>query len=118
MVELQYYSTAQKEWVDAERDGKPIQFADREEAETYLQAKDEEAMYKGCYKCWKYKNCEVCGTLVAISGFTNTCDNCGADYNGCGQRLAPREQWGEETGESVADILAVDTEGESDANNW
>lgn len=30
--------------------------------------------------------------------FTNTCD-CGTDYNFSGQRLAPREHWGEETGE-------------------
>ena len=27
-----------------------------------------------------------------------------------GQELAPRSQWGWETGESVADILAVDNE--------
>ena len=40
--------------------------------------------------------------------FTNTCDRCGDDYNSAGQRLAPREQWGEETGESAADILSVD----------
>jgi hypothetical protein len=51
--------------------------------------------------------CEVCGSEVVLHGFTNTCD-CGADYNGSGQLLAPREQWGEETGESVADILGVD----------
>jgi len=30
---------------------------------------------------------------------------CGADYNWNGTRLAPREQWGEETGESIADIM-------------
>ena len=27
------------------------------------------------------------------------CDKCGKDYNSSGQRLAPRSQWGEETGE-------------------
>lgn len=37
-------------------------------------------------------------------GFLNTCD-CGRDYNGSGQLLAPRSQWGEETGETLADIL-------------
>lgn len=42
--------------------------------------------------------CEDCHSPVVIHGFTNTCD-CGADYNMSGQRLAPREQWGEETGE-------------------
>ena len=51
--------------------------------------------------------CDVCSREVVLGGFTNTCD-CGADYNGSGQLLAPREQWGEETGESVADILGVD----------
>ena len=48
--------------------------------------------------------CDSCGRAVALEGFTNTCD-CGADYNSAGQRLAPREQWGEETGETAADIL-------------
>jgi len=50
--------------------------------------------------------CE-CGRKVNLVGFTNTCD-CGRDYNMSGELLAPRSQWGEETGESVADILAVD----------
>jgi len=40
-----------------------------------------------------------CGAEVELDSFTNTCDNCGADYNSSGTRLAPREQWGEETGE-------------------
>jgi hypothetical protein len=48
-----------------------------------------------------------CGTQVTLDGFTNTCSGCGADYNRDGSRLAPREQWGEETGESVADILQI-----------
>lgn len=47
-----------------------------------------------------------CGSEVALSGFTNTCE-CGADYNMSGSRLAPREQWGEETGESLSDILQI-----------
>lgn len=45
-----------------------------------------------------------CGEQVALSNFTNTCA-CGADYNSSGQLLAPRYQWGEETGESLSDIL-------------
>lgn len=49
-----------------------------------------------------------CGANVSLGNFTNTCSRCGADYNGSGQRLASREQWGEETGESVDDILSVD----------
>lgn len=51
--------------------------------------------------------CGECGQEVTLSGFTNSC-KCGIDYDMSGQELAPREQWGEETGESVADILAAD----------
>jgi hypothetical protein len=47
-----------------------------------------------------------CGRELACPGFTNTCE-CDADYNWAGQRLAPREQWGEETGESLSDILNI-----------
>ena len=50
--------------------------------------------------------CE-CGKEVALTGFTNTCE-CGRDYNMSGQLLASRSHWGEETGESVEDILSVD----------
>ena len=50
--------------------------------------------------------CDECNQTVELSGFTNTCD-CGADYNMSGQRLAGREQWGEETGESLSDILNI-----------
>lgn len=49
--------------------------------------------------------CE-CGREVELYGFTNTCD-CGRDYNSCGQLLAPRSQWGEETGEALCDILRI-----------
>jgi hypothetical protein len=51
----------------------------------------------------------ACGSEVTLSGFTNTCE-CGTDYNMSGDKLASREQWGEETGESVAEILAADYE--------
>ncbi len=52
-----------------------------------------------------------CGQELCCSGFTNTCPVCGTDYNWAGQRLAPRSQWGEETGESAADILSCDYRG-------
>jgi len=48
---------------------------------------------------------KCCGEDIYCSEFTNTCGNCGADYNWAGQRLAPREQWGEETGEHPADCV-------------
>jgi hypothetical protein len=50
-----------------------------------------------------------CGEHVMLTGFTNTCD-CGCDYNMSGQQLASRAQWGEETCESVSDILSVDSD--------
>lgn len=52
---------------------------------------------------WQYTEPAIlecdCGCEVRLERFTNTCDKCNADYNTAGQRLAPREQWGEETGE-------------------
>jgi len=52
----------------------------------------------------------ACGRTVACEGFTNTCE-CGADYNWAGQRLEPRACWGEETGETAADILMAEAAG-------
>lgn len=42
-----------------------------------------------------------CGSTQPIicDAFTNSCDDCSADYDSNATRLAPREQWGEETGE-------------------
>ncbi len=40
-----------------------------------------------------------CNEDVRCHHFTATCEHCGADYNSAGQRLAPRSQWGKETGE-------------------
>lgn len=48
-----------------------------------------------------------CGTEVELGHFTNTCENCGADYNSSGQQLAPRSQWGMETGEHPADVSRI-----------
>jgi len=48
----------------------------------------------------------VCGEIVILDEFTNPCE-CGRDYNSAGQLLAPREQWGYETGESLGDILRI-----------
>lgn len=50
-----------------------------------------------------------CGEEIVCSGFTNSCI-CGADYNWAGQRLASRSQWGEETGETLADIFGPEPE--------
>jgi hypothetical protein len=43
---------------------------------------------------------------LGIHGADMDCQRCGATYNTAGQRLAEREHWGEETGESAADYDA------------
>lgn len=50
-----------------------------------------------------------CGREVTLDAFTSECP-CGRDYNMSGQLLAPREQWGEDTGESLGDMLRGDGE--------
>ena len=45
-------------------------------------------------------HCCICHRKITLySAWENECD-CGALYNGFGQHLAPRSQWGEETGET------------------
>jgi hypothetical protein len=45
----------------------------------------------------------TCGHVVECHGsWANECDHCGTEFNGSGQRLAPRSHWGEETGEYFA----------------
>lgn len=51
-----------------------------------------------------YPVVECCGQELDCYNFTNTCYECGADYNFNGTRLAPRYQWGEETGEHWTEI--------------
>jgi hypothetical protein len=51
----------------------------------------------------KIGRCE-CGELIELGGFTNTCE-CGRDYNWNGSLLAPRQCWGEETGEHWLDVV-------------
>jgi len=53
------------------------------------------------------KTITCCDHELDCPEFTNTCPYCGADYNWAGQRLAPRSQWGEETGESLAEIMCI-----------
>jgi hypothetical protein len=50
--------------------------------------------------------CDCGAELANYGGFTITCHACEADYNGAGQRLAHRSQWGEETGESWSDCYS------------
>lgn len=53
--------------------------------------------------------CNHCQSHVILGRFTNTCESCETDYNGSGQELGSRETWGEETGESIQDILDIDS---------
>lgn len=46
---------------------------------------------------------KCCGEWLECDAFTTTCDHCHADYNWTGARLAPRSQWGEDTGEHWSD---------------
>lgn len=48
---------------------------------------------------------KCCGLWIELHSFTNTCPKCHSDYNSSGQRLAPRSQWGEETGEHWTDCI-------------
>ena len=43
--------------------------------------------------------CDCGEEIECVSWWSNECD-CGTEYNGAGQALAPRSQWGEETGET------------------
>ena len=54
-----------------------------------------------------------CGRTLELPDFTNTCE-CGRDYNQGGQLLAPREQWGEETGEHWSECIGPFTGDELD----
>lgn len=54
--------------------------------------------------------CDCGGRATIYSAWLNTCYRCGADYDGNGNRLAPRSQWGADTGESLSDILIGDRE--------
>jgi len=60
----------------------------------------ESAQYPGTTYPRQTVEVKCCGTWLNVSNrFTTTCDSCEADYNQSGHRLAPRSQWGEETGE-------------------
>lgn len=58
-----------------------------------------------------------CGRVVYCDGFTNTCD-CGRDYNWNGTLLAPRECWGEETGETADEVLRAEARGFPEEQDW
>jgi|MudIll2142460700_1097286.scaffolds.fasta_scaffold01173_4 DNA-directed RNA polymerase subunit RPC12/RpoP len=54
---------------------------------------------------WRVIRCDCGRKLEAPLGGDFHCEHCHREYNAFGQHLAPRELWGEETGETLADIL-------------
>lgn len=89
----------------------------REKFELYIGKPCKEIMGGNCSGVLEYEHHEWdavipgyvlvqcdCGRTVTCDSFTNTC-SCGRDYNWSGDLLAPRDQWGEETGETAHDIL-------------
>jgi hypothetical protein len=68
------------------------------------------------------KICNRCGRVVELwSPWANECE-CGVEYNGSGQELALRSQWGSETGEvflpgaNYDEGYLVDPEGSASVN--
>lgn len=72
--------------------------------------------YSHTYRAPAMLRC-ACGDEVPLDGFTNPC-LCGRDYNFAGQLLAPRSQWGEETGETAGEILMADADAYARAYDW
>lgn len=49
-----------------------------------------------------------CGSRLELwSSWANPCDRCHREWNSDGSELAPRSQWGEETGETQADFIGL-----------
>lgn len=62
-----------------------------------------------------------CGHSVACRDtWANMCDNCETEFNGAGQTLAPRSQWGEETGEhfGAAEREGVSVHIQTSGGSW
>lgn len=47
--------------------------------------------------------CDCGQTFELVDWWAEACPGCGIEYNGAGQKLAPRSQWGEETGETFVE---------------
>tara|TARA_R110000868_G_scaffold391780_1_gene662070 strand:- start:678 stop:899 length:222 start_codon:yes stop_codon:yes gene_type:complete len=58
-------------------------------------------------KTFTVVDCKCGQEVPCYSTWANTCDGCGLEYNMGGQSLAPRERWGEETGETDLDFYML-----------
>jgi len=99
---------------DCDKEGNVLQGKFGPAADNYRKCKDGtyNVIDKGIVEYSHHYNepavgeCNHCQKEVVLSRFTNTCE-CNMDYNMSGQELACRSQWGEETGESLSDILTI-----------
>ncbi len=73
------------------------------EAKLRILSEMEQDEYSTWKKAYPVVQCS-CGEEVDCLEFTNTCERCRKDYNFNGALLAPRHQWGEETGEHWSEI--------------
>lgn len=64
---------------------------------THVKFVEEE--WSGRMRRFKVIRCD-CGCEITLYDWWSTGCDCGTEYNGSGQRLAPRQFWGEETGET------------------
>ena len=60
-----------------------------------------EEEWNGRMRRFKTIQCD-CGTHLTLYNWWSTECDCGLEYNGSGQQLAPRRFWGEETGETFS----------------
>ena len=51
----------------------------------------------------KVVTCDCGAKFELVDWWAEACPGCGVEYNGAGQKLAPRSQWGEETGETFVE---------------
>jgi hypothetical protein len=80
------------------------QFTNQDELEKARHEKDQDPDIRRT-NVYIIVTCSCYGNDIVCDQFTNTCGNCEADYNMNGIQLAPRSQWGEETGETYSDIM-------------
>ena len=102
MAELVRYEVEVK-WRKDDDDTEPFQY-DRFTVEDVDAAESEaRRRHPNDREIWRvnaYPVIRCCGEeIVCTSSWSNPCNHCECEYSRNGYLLAPREQWGEETGE-------------------
>lgn len=75
-----------------------IRFADQNTAIAFAEEQETDFLTHVRSRIIPVVACSCGEEVICSNTWTNFCD-CGAEYNRTGQELAPRSQWGEETGE-------------------